>query len=76
MRLLAARFAALLLLAAPAAAQQVRPGSGGTTIDPNAPRPIDALESVWIEELTFMEVRSAEGAVVEWACSVADRRLR
>lgn len=28
----------------------------------NAPRPIDALESVWIEELTWMEVRDALAA--------------
>jgi creatinine amidohydrolase/Fe(II)-dependent formamide hydrolase-like protein len=28
----------------------------------NAPRPIDALESVWIEELTWMEVRDAIAA--------------
>ncbi|MBY0524101.1 MAG: creatininase family protein [Gemmataceae bacterium] len=29
------------------------------TPDPKAPRPIDALDSVWIEELTWMEVRDA-----------------
>ena len=41
-------FAMLLLLGAPlAAAAQA----------PDAPRPIDALNSVWIEELTWMEVR-------------------
>jgi creatinine amidohydrolase len=27
--------------------------------DPNTPRPIDALDSVWVEELTWMEVRDA-----------------
>jgi creatinine amidohydrolase/Fe(II)-dependent formamide hydrolase-like protein len=27
--------------------------------DPKTPRPIDALDSVWIEELTWMEVRDA-----------------
>jgi creatinine amidohydrolase/Fe(II)-dependent formamide hydrolase-like protein len=27
--------------------------------DPKAPRPIEALDSVWIEELTWMEVRDA-----------------
>src|SRR5579871_5489259 len=27
--------------------------------DPNGPRPIEALDSVWIEELTWMEVRDA-----------------
>src|SRR5262245_30022373 len=26
---------------------------------PDAPRPIDAVDSVWIEELTWMEVRDA-----------------
>jgi creatinine amidohydrolase/Fe(II)-dependent formamide hydrolase-like protein len=36
----------LMVFAAPLAAQA-----------PDAPRPIDALESVWIEELTWMEVR-------------------
>lgn len=51
---------ALLVLPAVLAAQQApRPGSGGNPIDPDAARPIDALESVWIEELTFMEVRDA-----------------
>jgi creatinine amidohydrolase/Fe(II)-dependent formamide hydrolase-like protein len=29
------------------------------TPDPNTPRPIDALDSVWVEELTWMEVRDA-----------------
>src|SRR5436189_1673303 len=32
---------------------------GAMTPDPNGPRPIDALDSVWIEELTWMEVRDA-----------------
>ncbi len=51
---------ALLLLPNAVDAQRApRPGSGGTPIDPAAPRPIDALESVWIEELTFIEVRDA-----------------
>ncbi len=50
---------ALLLASAASAQQQARPGAGGPPIDPNAPRPIDALESLWIEELTFMEVRDA-----------------
>jgi creatinine amidohydrolase/Fe(II)-dependent formamide hydrolase-like protein len=27
--------------------------------DPDTPRPIDALDSVWVEELTWMEVRDA-----------------
>lgn len=29
------------------------------TPDPNTPRPIEALDSVWVEELTWMEVRDA-----------------
>lgn len=29
------------------------------TPDPKGPRPIDALDSVWVEELTWMEVRDA-----------------
>ncbi len=52
------------LALAQAAAQvkaPVRPGSspGATTPDPNAPRPIEAVDSVFIEELTWMEVRDA-----------------
>src|SRR5204863_10141051 len=27
--------------------------------DPNTPRPIEAVDSVWIEDLTWMEVRDA-----------------
>lgn len=52
---------ALLLFPLPALAQTFtpRPGSDGVRADPNTPRPIDALESVWIEELTWMEVRDA-----------------
>lgn len=30
-----------------------------TNPDPNTPRPIDAVDSVWIEDLTWMEVRDA-----------------
>ena len=40
---------AMLAIAVPAAAQA----------ELDAPRPIDALDSVWIEELTWMEVRDA-----------------
>jgi len=29
------------------------------TPDPNTPRPIEAVDSVWVEELTWMEVRDA-----------------
>lgn len=52
-------FTTLVFAGSAAAQQQPRPGSGGPPIDPNAPRPIDALESLWLEELTFMEVRDA-----------------
>jgi creatinine amidohydrolase len=43
------------------APQPSRPGSSaaGASPDPNAPRPIDAYDSVFIEELTWMEVRDA-----------------
>jgi creatinine amidohydrolase len=44
----------VLLAAAGALAQERTPSS-----DRNAPRPIDARDSVWIEELTWMEVRDA-----------------
>ena len=30
-----------------------------TRPDPNTPRPIEALDSVFVEELTWMEVRDA-----------------
>lgn len=30
-----------------------------TSPDPNTPRPIDAVDSLWIEDLTWMEVRDA-----------------
>jgi creatinine amidohydrolase len=57
------RFAALPLLAmllVPVTAQaQPRPGSGGVRDDPNRARPIDALESPWIGDLTWFEVRDA-----------------
>lgn len=32
---------------------------GAMTPDPKTPRPIDALDSVWLEDLTWMEVRDA-----------------
>lgn len=40
---------------------QRRPGSSptATSPDPNMPRPIDARDSVFIEELTWLEVRDA-----------------
>src|SRR5687768_3856227 len=46
-------FAALLVVIMPARAQAQAA---------DAPRPIDALNSVWIEELTWMEVRDAIAA--------------
>jgi creatinine amidohydrolase/Fe(II)-dependent formamide hydrolase-like protein len=48
----------LLLLAA---LTLVAGGTGGglTAQEPDAPRPIDALDSVWLEELTWMEIRDA-----------------
>jgi creatinine amidohydrolase len=35
------------------------PKPTATTPDPNTPRPIEALDTVWIEEMTWMEVRDA-----------------
>jgi creatinine amidohydrolase/Fe(II)-dependent formamide hydrolase-like protein len=60
MRLDAAIAILTLAVAAPAAAQS-RPGSPANSGVPdfNAPRPIDAVESVWIGKLTWMEVRDA-----------------
>lgn len=64
----------VLVLTASIAAQQPAPaapraggtpegGAGGQRrgggLDPNTPRPIAAVDSVWIEELTWMEVRDA-----------------
>ncbi len=37
--------------------QAVKPNPGSP--DPKTPRPIEALDSVWIEDLTWMEVRDA-----------------
>jgi creatinine amidohydrolase len=48
----------LLPVLALAAAQQPSPDRPPSP-DRNAPRPIDARDSVWIEELTWMEVRDA-----------------
>jgi creatinine amidohydrolase len=44
-----------LLLAAATLAQKADP----TRPDPNTPRPITARDTVWIEEMTWMEVRDA-----------------
>src|SRR5216684_2195805 len=43
---------AMLALVATAAPEPVKP-------DPNSPRPIEAVDSVFIEELTWMEIRDA-----------------
>lgn len=48
----------ILLLAADAAAQP-KPKFTATSPDPNAPRPIEGIDSVFLEELTWMEVRDA-----------------
>jgi creatinine amidohydrolase/Fe(II)-dependent formamide hydrolase-like protein len=57
------RFTLALLAAVSLAAQipKQRPGISATamTPDPNMSRPIDALDSVFIEELTWIEVRDA-----------------
>lgn len=45
----------LLLTAGMVLAQKLSPISP----DPNTPRPIEAVDSVWIEDLTWMEVRDA-----------------
>ena len=49
-----------ILIAAPATAQS-RPGSPANSgvSDPNMARPIAAHETVWIEEMTWLEVRDA-----------------
>ena len=50
----------VLALSDPAVAQQprqVRPGSDGVHTDPELRRPIPMHHSVWIEDLTWMEVR-------------------
>ncbi len=54
-RLLPATLALTIAVAAPHA--QTQPPPNQVMPDLNAPRPIDARESVWLEELTWMEVR-------------------
>jgi creatinine amidohydrolase len=49
----------LVFLVAIAAVAQQAPQDRPASPDRNAPRPIDARDSVWIEELTWMEVRDA-----------------
>lgn len=45
----------VLAIAAPLMAQD----GGRRRLDPDTPRPIDALDTVWIEDMTWMEVRDA-----------------
>jgi len=57
-------FVVFAILAATAQAQtppRSLPGAspGAATPDPNMPRPIDALDSVFLEEMTWLEVRDA-----------------
>ena len=40
----------------------VSPAAGQNRLAPDAPRPIDAGDSLWTEELTWMEVRDAVAA--------------
>lgn len=50
----------VIVLTDPAAAQRRgddRPGSDGVHTDPELPRPIPMYQSVWIEDLTWLEVR-------------------
>jgi creatinine amidohydrolase len=47
------------LVAAAVAQERQAAGDRPPSPDRNAPRPIDARDSVWIEELTWMEVRDA-----------------
>lgn len=51
------RLAVLALLLTGAALLAQKPSA--TSPDPNTPRPIDAVDSLWIEDLTWMEVRDA-----------------
>ena len=48
-----------LLTIASAQAPVPRAGSSGASPDPNSPRILDAYDSVFLEELTWMEVRDA-----------------
>jgi creatinine amidohydrolase/Fe(II)-dependent formamide hydrolase-like protein len=58
---LALSFCSICLAAQAQTPSRPRPGSspGATSPDPNMPRPIDARDSVFIEELTWLEVRDA-----------------
>jgi creatinine amidohydrolase len=60
--ILAATVAALAANATTAAQTPVKPGragSSGSSPDPNTPRTLDAHDSVFLEELTWLEVRDA-----------------
>jgi creatinine amidohydrolase len=59
MRILHVAVCLLVLPALAAASAQQAPQERPASPDRNAPRPIDARDSVWIEELTWMEVRDA-----------------
>jgi creatinine amidohydrolase/Fe(II)-dependent formamide hydrolase-like protein len=54
-----ARFLASVVFGAALMAQGPKPASDPMRPDPNTPRPIDAVDSVFLEELTWMEVRDA-----------------
>lgn len=57
-------FATALLLAGPCHAEPPRPGMSerGISPDPAARRPIASYDSLWLEKLTWMEVRDALSA--------------
>jgi len=53
------RFFTALALVVAAGYLAAQPKPTAMTPDPKTPRPIDAVDSVWIEDLTWMEVRDA-----------------
>ncbi len=55
----AATMTMFLLFPAAMEGQVVSAPTQAASPDPESPRPIDAMNSVWIEELTWMEVRDA-----------------
>jgi creatinine amidohydrolase/Fe(II)-dependent formamide hydrolase-like protein len=59
MRKLQARFCAVFLFGVLPAAAQVGASPAAVNPDPNTPRPIAAYDSVFIDQLTWMEVRDA-----------------
>jgi creatinine amidohydrolase len=54
-----ARIFCFIILCSTALTQTVKQASNPMRPDPNAPRPIDPVDSVFLEELTWMEVRDA-----------------